>query len=66
MSAERREVLASLAAHLTEARGLAKRAAVDFSLVSEIDHVLKVALFNLAEERGAERGGSAVSPGEKA
>lgn len=52
----RREVLASLAAHLTEARGLAKRAAMDVSFVSEIDHALKVALFNLEEERGTERG----------
>lgn len=50
MTTNRREILASLAAHLSEARELAKRAAVDYSLVSEVDHALKVALFNLEEE----------------
>lgn len=55
----RGSVLSALAEHLAEAKELAKRAAVDYSLVSEIDHLLKAALFNLAEEDEEKRTESA-------
>ncbi len=46
------KILRALVSHLSEAKDLAKRAASDYSFVSEIDHLLKVALFNLDEETG--------------
>ena len=48
---EREKILDSIVSHLDAVKDLAKRARADYSFVSEVDHMLKVAQYNLEEER---------------